>query len=305
MIYREFKGKGFSKMIFAGWIFRAVLHASIIFLVPVLSLRDTVVLDEGQTHGVWFVSTTVFFCVVLVPTFIITFEMMTFNASHILSVWFSIFSLYVFVYGFASVNTFNPNLYGVVQRQIMTPSFWLVLVLTTSIPLYLELIYRGLRRNLRPSIVDIVQERIYVWRNVLRTRSYPVLPDYSSAFHIDLTFGQSQAWISRKENNSSELFSKDLQAKLRGVLNQTQANRHQSNMHQEKELRGAVVRSLVRFKNHNQNGVDAQEIGDPEVEIEAMLTKAELERQKANRKKSNAPLFNAAATAASRPKSRG
>jgi magnesium-transporting ATPase (P-type) len=90
--YREAKNKAFTSIGFLGWIMRSVIHSIILFFIPLGTIGYNNISYSGDPgHGLWYFSTSVYFCVVMVPTFLIVFEMVC----HLFH--FHMFSSYVYV----------------------------------------------------------------------------------------------------------------------------------------------------------------------------------------------------------------
>ena len=160
--YQEAKSKAFSPLIFSTWILRALVHGLIIFWIPygIIGVQD-VADSNGTVHGHWTFSTTVFLCVVIVPTLLVIFEMTTITLLHVVSVLASLGSLFLFTFLLSTLLSFDPDLYGVVAYILRRPVFLLTILLTVCVPLLLELACRAVLRDLRPSVTHILQERVH------------------------------------------------------------------------------------------------------------------------------------------------
>jgi len=157
--YQQNKGTLFGPWIFTRWIIRAVLHSLCIFFVPVLAMdQQFVARSDGLTHDLWYTSTICYYCVVLLPTLIILFEMQSQTIVHYISIGISLVTLFLFVYLINVFRTLDSDLYGVINRLYGTASAWLIIIITVAIPLIVEGTFRAFKRHLRPTYTQILQE---------------------------------------------------------------------------------------------------------------------------------------------------
>jgi hypothetical protein len=255
VVYREAKGT-FNPAAFWGWILRSVLHSAIMFFIPQAILGMNNVMDPmGRTHGHWTVSTVVFLAVALVPTFLVILEMSTISLLHILSILSSISSLFLFTFLLSKVQSYNPELYGDGSYAWSKPAVWLTLILVVMIPLVLEIAYRGLVRDLRPTFVNILQERL---------RKKRLARDKSIA--DQRKDGQE---ISMNAKSASQVVVEDHDEKKWGDLKKAaspKASGHHPNQHSKLDvlnrhvrqseavdkkgaLKSAMIQSMLRFRN--------------------------------------------------------
>ena len=166
-VFREEKRKAFNGCIFFSWLMRSLVHGLIVFWVPVLSLGAGVTQpSDGRVTGLWFVSTTVFFATVLLPTFFIFFLMQSINIFHIIAVLCSLLALYVvpILLNVEAFNSLNPDLQGEIFTQFSSVSYWLTVIITLAIPILFELGVRFAMRLFRPTLTQILQEKLFLAR---------------------------------------------------------------------------------------------------------------------------------------------
>jgi magnesium-transporting ATPase (P-type) len=95
-LYKQQKHKAFDPLIFSGWVFRAFLHAVLIYFLPYAGMGMTGVFgDAGRAEGMWFFTTTVYYCTVMTPTLLILFDMANVTFLHWLSIVCSVAALYL------------------------------------------------------------------------------------------------------------------------------------------------------------------------------------------------------------------
>jgi hypothetical protein len=157
-LYKQTKGKMFSARIFSGWILRAFIHGTILYYVPKWCFSHEILHQDGLIRGLWYWSTTIYYCVVITPTLLVMFEMNSISLLQwlaLLSSWSGLFVLTWLMNLFISVDF---GLYMVVNKMMAGASFWLCFILTISIPFLLELLWRFVWAQLSPTL-DLVGRR--------------------------------------------------------------------------------------------------------------------------------------------------
>jgi phospholipid-transporting ATPase len=157
--YAQAKHQYFNGPVFFLWILRSFLHGIAVFFGPLLALGyNSVVHANGQTNGLTFMSSVAYYAVVLIPTFLIYFEMQSFTFFHALTIFLSL--LAVFLINFI-INVFGglvPDMYGEVDSLYANPMAWLTIIWTMMVPLLVELSFRAFHRHLTPFYTHILQE---------------------------------------------------------------------------------------------------------------------------------------------------
>jgi len=97
---------------------------------------------------------------ILVPTFLILFVMLSITFFHFMAIFLSILALFVMCFMASFFVTLNSDLYGIIGEVYADPMAWLTMILALMTPMALELLWRGLKRDLRPTLTEILQERI-------------------------------------------------------------------------------------------------------------------------------------------------
>jgi magnesium-transporting ATPase (P-type) len=162
LAYRAQRGTQFSSKAFTRWVKRVFLHSLMLYFIPMFCLagRFEVASDTGHTTGMWAVSTATFVCLVLLVTCILVFEMATITLLHTAVTVASLCSLFLFMAILSSMQVLNPDLYGVVFEFVGQPRIWFIIGFTVSLPLIIELAWRGLRAHLRPTMSQVILERL-------------------------------------------------------------------------------------------------------------------------------------------------
>jgi len=159
VIYQRQKHTAFDPVIFSGWIFRAFLHACIIYFATYWSFGvDNISQSGGRADGIWFFATTAYYATVMVPTLLILYDMANITIIHWISIACSVAALYLVTWIMNYLYTIVPDLAGVVNTMYASAMHWLVVLAAVFVCMGLELLWRGAMRELRPSIVQIYQE---------------------------------------------------------------------------------------------------------------------------------------------------
>ena len=158
-LYQLQKHTAFDPLIFAGWIFRAFLHAIIIFFIPYAAFGvENISQSDGSADGLWFFSTVVYYATVMVPTLLIMYDMANITFLHWVSIACSVASLFVVTLIMSYMTSLVPDLAGLVPLMYGSAMFWLILIITVGSCMVCELIWRAAMRELYPSVVQIFQE---------------------------------------------------------------------------------------------------------------------------------------------------
>jgi len=123
-----------------------------------------VVTSNGQPGGIWAFSIVVFMNVVCTAGLLIMFDMASITLLHAFSVAISMFGIIVLCFLLNLTRSFNPNLYHVLNVLYASPTFWLTLIVSVSIPMLMELAFRAAKRELRPAYAVILQEKLRLKR---------------------------------------------------------------------------------------------------------------------------------------------
>jgi len=90
---------------------------------------------------------------------------------HFMAIFLSILALFVMCYMWSYFVQLNPDLNGVIAEMYGDPMAWLTMILCLTTPMCLEMLWRGVKRDLRPSLTDILQERIRLRREQTREKT--------------------------------------------------------------------------------------------------------------------------------------
>ncbi len=171
-VYREAKGKRFRPIVFAGWIGRSFLHSLIAFMVPylVVTMDGNDILGgsdsafRGQTYGHWYTSTVVMVVLGVLPNIMILFIMDSITLLHVGSVFQSILFVWLAILVFSSSPKVNRDLYGHTSKIFNNPTTWFIIIIAIAIPVLLELTWKYSRLMFRPTLTQVIRERVEVKR---------------------------------------------------------------------------------------------------------------------------------------------
>ncbi len=144
---------------FVSWIVRAFSHGCVIFFIAFLALgSDNVALEDGREHGLYMVAAAIFMCVVLTATFLIILDMSSLTILHWLSLAFSVVTLFSIMIIFSVFPDFNATLYGVVLRMFSSSTVWLTIVVTTCVPILIEISVRHFFALYDKTLIQLLRE---------------------------------------------------------------------------------------------------------------------------------------------------
>jgi len=144
---------------FLGWITRAFAHGCVIFFIAFLALgSDNISKRDGCEHGLYLVAAVVFTCVVLLATFLIVLDMHSITWVHVGSLTISIMFYFIVVFVFSSFPDFNVTYYGIPERMFSSPTVWLVIGVTTLVPLMMEVAVRHFFSQYEKPLVQLLRE---------------------------------------------------------------------------------------------------------------------------------------------------
>lgn len=270
--FKEQKHQAFNAFVFGCWILRSFLHSISIFFFPLLTFGyQNVAKSDGTSHDLWFWSTTVFFGAALLPTFQVIFIMQSIQIVHLIFILLSIVAIFFVIFLLELFISLNPGLYGVVSQMYTAPSFWLTLALSVLTPLLIEMAFRFIKRQCRPTFTHILQELLYIAREKEKDTasssrgrlrldsSDPSLADASLPLRERPIIGaeEEKKWKSLREGPEEKGVetAKQMLARLRrhslvlGGGADGAAGAAGAGKESEDKLRRGVVRSLLRFRN--------------------------------------------------------
>jgi len=186
---------------------------------------------------------------------------------HFISVVGSLVTIFVAIYILNALLGVNPNLYHVMDFEFKSPTVWLTLILSTSIPLLMELAFRAMKREIQPAFSVILQEKLRLKRKDLRgtggasplpkgdsmplQQSGPVStagtgeksPKGPASAQVVTSHQEEEKWASvKKQNPKTAMRSAD-------ALKSLEKNRLSIKDRNEGKVREAVIRSMLRFRN--------------------------------------------------------
>jgi magnesium-transporting ATPase (P-type) len=234
--YKEQRGTAFTLKVFLSWVFRAILYATIVFWIPIASITG----QRERTDVLWWYSTTVIIILVFIPTFAAAFEMSNISFLHILTLLSSPLSLFVCLLIFSGMPQSNPDLYVVVYRMWTSPEIVLTSIITIAIPCLIEITVRYVQRDLRPTLVQILQERVRLKR--VERRPHPENQDPTK---VEVFNKEALEWGNMHPNPTRER----KKTEFRNMMHAHSTARLSVNSTGDAQLRKMVVRSMLRFRN--------------------------------------------------------
>jgi hypothetical protein len=141
-----------------------------------------------------------------------------------------------------SFTKYQADFYGVVNQMFGCPSFWLVCILTVSIPMILDLLILHLQRQLQPTFLHVMQETVQLQRETLIANADAF--NRRSKTSIQITPEIEEKWTMLTE---VKLDTQDLNKKntILGRFQQ-QAGHTQD---KEEKLKNTLVKTMLRFRN--------------------------------------------------------
>jgi magnesium-transporting ATPase (P-type) len=182
-VYREMKANSFRLSRFAFWLLKALIHAVVIFYVPLLPLlfegnetlgslqpslwnKTTGALEgvRGRTVSLEHISSVQIAALAVLPNIMACFMMESINFSFIVIVILSALSIFLCTWIATLIPWATKTLYTDSAALFGNPQFWLLLVLIVGIPVLLEytMTYFYQWWSEYPGIVQLLKERIYV-----------------------------------------------------------------------------------------------------------------------------------------------
>eukprot|EP00808_Paulinella_micropora_P016094 g82103.t1 len=244
LAYAESKGKAFRKSIFFGWIFREFIYSIFSYYIPFYSMANGVVGPSGLVNGFWYMSTVVYLVICLTPHFLI---LLISNTIDVILIGGILISFALIFGSFAILSnsiSWSSTFYGITDMIYPAPQTWLILLLGISVPLLLELAYRGLQRDMRPTYAQILQERYRLRTNEsikegkleLNLKKFLVRGDteFISADKPLVPNAEfEEKWVLRKASNKAKRATP-----LKDFSSPSQRN-----------LKGTVIEAMLRFRN--------------------------------------------------------
>jgi len=161
--------------------------------------------------------------------------------------------------------TLNSDLKGVINEMYADPIAWLTMIISVSAPMILEMIWRGIKRDLRPTLTEILQERIRLRREQAREKTKQRMPKVleEDAAENDLvptgpTRGVGSSVTMTDENLTHEDESKFYSRKPHRVKGEGKAQEghvaHAQSysdglLSKDENLKRSVIRAMLRFRN--------------------------------------------------------
>ena len=150
----------FNMKIFWLWVFYAILHGGLCYLIVTTGIIKHAVWGDGKLVDHWWVTTVIFSCIIHIVTYKIFVEITYWNklilGTSILSIFFYYFS--IFIINLTSVSFLVQNeLAEKVVSMYMSRTFW---VYTISLPVFVlsfDLCIKFIYRFFKPNPLDLVK----------------------------------------------------------------------------------------------------------------------------------------------------
>jgi len=153
------RGAYFNERVFIEWVVTAFMHALIVFFVPYGALENSVSTGDGKTTGMWFFSTIIYICVVVVASLLLCLEFVTWTSIHHFFVWLSLFGFFFVIWLIGLLENYNQDMFGVIEFIFRSRTAWWAILITVSIPLLASFGVKAFKREFQPTLVDVLQER--------------------------------------------------------------------------------------------------------------------------------------------------
>jgi len=183
---------------------------------------------------------------------------------HFLAIFLSIAALFVMSFMASIFVNLDSDLYGVIAEMYGNPIAWLTMILILCLPLILEMMWRSLKRDLRPTLTDILQERIRLRQEKSREIVKKRMPKVLEADKDDEPDGNSPGIIRRSSQTvGDDILTHEDETKFRGRKPHRQKGgvkpleeglaRPQSYadglLSKDETLKRSVIRAMLRFRN--------------------------------------------------------
>ncbi|XP_071847551.1 probable phospholipid-transporting ATPase IA isoform X3 [Apostichopus japonicus] len=151
----------FNTKVFWMWTTNAVYHSLIIFFFVVGALSGDAAYGNGQSGDYLFVGNMAYTYVVIVVTLKAGLEMDAWSWPVHVSLWCGIifWLLFLLLYSVAlPILPITAEMYHQFQAVMSCGIFWMLLLLITVAALFRDIVWKGLRRTLRKTLAEEVQE---------------------------------------------------------------------------------------------------------------------------------------------------
>eukprot|EP01084_Bolivina_argentea_P260810 440565_1 len=150
----------FNIKIFGLWFFEAIIHSIIVFFTAVIYIDSTNIPNSGQLVGYWTSSTTMFTSIVTVVTIKIMFETKTWTWISIIFFIISYLSWYIVTLTWNAIpiqiGLPNWSVYAVSQIAMNTAQFWFVIIITTVLCIYPDILIQMAIKLYKPTRYDVI-----------------------------------------------------------------------------------------------------------------------------------------------------
>jgi len=271
-VYRAMRKESvFTTTTFLTWIARSFSHAAVVFFVGFLCLSvNNVSNEDGREHGLYLVAAAVYMSVVMLASVIIVLDMHSITWLHAFSVLFSFASFFIVVICFSLFNDFNVTLYGVIIRMLSSPTVWLVVLVTTLFPLFIDIAGRHFAYLHGKTLIQILREQqvIKAKRQELLTtlqsasaavrfsrmqeydQKHPPLPDlrlYKPFAAATEDNEDDVPKVTDSDDKSTDYQTNDHD--LSGVASVLSPQPTEDDLEHRAQMQRAVVATLLRFRN--------------------------------------------------------
>jgi len=262
VVLRETRGTAFSAPLFFTWIVRSVVYGSICFFIPLYTMTG----DEphgSEGASLFWISTASLISLVLVPTFLIMFEMQSITFLHWMAILSSISSV-IFIHVVYNLLA-STRLYYIFFDICKSFQAGLSIFLTVSLPLIIELAYRAGKLAWQPSLTQIMQEKMFTKRRARRKHresisrmstsqvegstgavnglEMDVRPSNIIRIKLDESEEQKLAQANKKKRRKS-----NFDTKLNLLKKQSDRFNHNSDAGGH-SFKTAVIKAMLRFRN--------------------------------------------------------
>ncbi|KAA6373418.1 MAG: putative P-type ATPase, partial [Streblomastix strix] len=200
------------------WIIDGIWTSFACFFSGLLMLEDCISYD-GKTEDMWFFGNMICSGAILVVTLKILLESNFFTWIHALVAGLSYIAWFI-VALIINTGILRDNMYGAFYRDLMSPTFWLYLIIVPAIVIVPPYTLKYIFRVFKPSVDHVIRERELV---LLKEEQQ----DDDVEEEIDqLAYGEKVEEEPSLQSNANEAFREDVQKeqKEQGIYGQVDEN---------------------------------------------------------------------------------
>lgn len=153
------RGNEFNAFLMCLWLFRALLHAFLVYFLCYGVFLDTISSSDGKEIGLFAMGTMTNFCTVLVVTYEVGLATKYWTKWNVLGVVGSLLFWFFFVYVYSQMSAISPDFYGIAAIIFAKPLFWLLILLVPTTAILSDYAWIYYRSQYSPTPIDILREQ--------------------------------------------------------------------------------------------------------------------------------------------------